>query len=150
MIYALLIDDDPDMANMFGLVMEHSHKEYKVIPSGDAVFDYLEKNTPEVVIVDIFLGDSDGYQIFQQIQSRNLAPNALKVATTAYYATDIEAQIAQWGFDGFLPKPFNPTTLMAFLEILAAAKAKRLASAPPSNPPPPPPALSSDGRSTIR
>jgi CheY-like chemotaxis protein len=120
--YALLIDDDRDTCNLFQMVMEHSGKSFSIAGNSDEALAILAENTPQIIIIDIFLPGLDGYQTFQRIQSNLLAPRALKIATTAYYTEDTETQAAQWGFDGFLAKPFNPTNLISFLEKLGLSK----------------------------
>jgi CheY-like chemotaxis protein len=100
------------------MVMEHNGKSFTIARDGEEALNLLADNTPQIIIIDIFLPGLDGYQTFQRIQTSQLAPKALKIATTAYYTEDTEAQTSTWGFDGFLPKPFNPTTLLPFLNDL--------------------------------
>ena len=115
----LLIDDDPDTQNLYQLVMENHDVELTVLRDAESALDYLSTNTPDVIVMDIVLPGIDGYQAIHQIRKRTLAPTACVVATTAYYTDDTTDKVRAEGFSGYLQKPVNPTTLLAYLRELA-------------------------------
>ena len=61
------------------------------------------------MVIDIVLPGIDGYQMLGR--SRQLAPQCQMIATTAYHSRTTENEIANWGFNGYLPKPLQPATL---------------------------------------
>ncbi len=115
----LLVDDDPDTQNLYQLVMENNNVELTVMKDAESALDYLSTNSPDVIVMDIVLPGIDGYQAIHQIRKRTLAPNARVIATTAYYTDDTTDKVEAEGFSGYLQKPVNPTTLLAYLRELA-------------------------------
>lgn len=113
----LLIDDDADIRNMFQMVMEHHQVDFTAVGSAETAFDYLSQHAPNVIILDIFLPGMDGYQALRQIRQQ-YAPEARIVATTAYYTSDTGRDLEDRGFNGYLLKPVNPTTLIPYLNEL--------------------------------
>ena len=112
----MLIDDDPHTRNLFEMVMEHHNVGLAHYQDAESALADLERVTPDVVVIDLFLPGLDGYQLFDRIQTQSLAPNSRFVATTAYYTTDTEREIINRGFDGYLPKPIRAEQLVAYLQ----------------------------------
>ncbi len=112
----LLVDDDPDTHNLFQMVMDHYNLQLAIVKDAEAALSYLKANTPDVIVMDIFLPGIDGFQALHQIRKDALAPNCSVVATTAYYTSDTREDILSRGFSGYLPKPLNPSTLVPYLE----------------------------------
>jgi CheY-like chemotaxis protein len=114
----LLVDDDPDTHNLFQMVMEHYNHQLVIVADGESALSYLKANTPDIIVIDIFLPGIDGYQVLYQIRKNALAPNCSLIATTAYYTTDTQSEILSWGFSGFLPKPLKPPMIVPYLESM--------------------------------
>lgn len=115
----LLVDDDPHVGNVFELVMNHYHLPLTVMQDAESALSYLQTNSPDVVVMDLFLPGLDGYQALKQIRKNSLAPNAKFIATTAYYTAETEQDAANRGFDGYLPKPVNSNTLVPYILSVA-------------------------------
>src|SRR5258706_4133798 len=112
----LLVDDDPDTRNVFQLVMDHFSLQLTVLEDAESALDYLRTHSPDVVVMDIFLPNIDGYQALQQIRKHAMVPNSRIVATTAYYTAETQKEVLAWGFVGYLPKPLNPSKLVPYLQ----------------------------------
>ncbi len=116
----LLIDDDRDARNVFQMITEHHHLHITLLENAEDAYKYLTKSTPDVIVIDIFLPGIDGYQALHYIRKHGLAPQSAVVATTAYYTSDTQREVLAWGFNGYLPKPFNPETLVPYLQRVAS------------------------------
>jgi CheY-like chemotaxis protein len=111
----LLVDDDPHSQAVFELVMQHFELPFSVVENAEKALRFLETNAPDVVLMDIFLPDLDGYQVLDRIRRADLAPASRIIATTAYYTHDTEQEVMQRGFDGYVPKPFDKD-LVSYLQ----------------------------------
>lgn len=114
----LLVDDDPDACAIFKLVMDHYQMPLDVLSNADTVIDYLQTNAPDIVVVDIFLPGTDGFQLLNQIRKHITAPASKFVATTAYYTNDTMQEVLNRGFDGYISKPFDSKNLVPYLQSL--------------------------------
>ena len=112
----LLVEDDPHTCNIFKMVMDHHELNLTIANNAESAFEYLQKHSPDVIVLDIFLPGTDGYQIFNRIRQQSLAPNAAIIATTAYYTEETQNDVMARGFQGYLPKPLDSASLVASLE----------------------------------
>lgn len=115
-ISILFVDDDPHACEIFSLVMTHHKLPATVAQDAETALEYLSSHECDVVLIDLFLPKSDGYQLLQNIREARLAPNSKMVATTAYHTNDTAQEVQTRGFDGFLPKPFDVGELVAYLQ----------------------------------
>ena len=106
-VTVLLVDDDPDAQTVFELVMQHHNVPFRIVGDAETALDYLKTNTPDVVLMDIFLPGLDGYQALDRIRRSAIAAGSRIIATTAYYTNDTQQEVIRRGFDGYVPKPFD-------------------------------------------
>jgi len=107
----MLVDDDEDTQKIFRVVMEHHQLELQIFTDAESALEHLKHAPePDVMVIDIVLPGIDGYQMLGR--SRALAPNSHMVATTAYHSQATANEVMDWGFEGYLPKPLRPATLV--------------------------------------
>jgi CheY-like chemotaxis protein len=116
----LLIDDDDTTADLFDLVMGFNNIAFTRVTSAELAFDYLQKQKPDVIVIDIFMPGLDGYQTLNKIRGNHLADGIRCIATTSYHTADTPAALANYGFDGYLPKPLETNSLVAYLVNMLA------------------------------
>jgi CheY-like chemotaxis protein len=114
----LYVDDDESSCFIVQRVLEYNDIPVSTMQDAEAALAYLAHNSPDVIILDIFLPGMDGYQALYQIRKRALACRAVAVATTAYYTAETGRDVQSWGFEGFLPKPFPVETLVPYLRSI--------------------------------
>ena len=113
----LLVDDDPYSQGVFELVMKHHNLPFTVVDDAESALDYLRTNTPDIVVMDIFLPGLDGYQALDRIRRMAPPPRCRVIATTAYYTPHTEQEVLKRGFDGYIAKPFDKD-LISYLETV--------------------------------
>jgi CheY-like chemotaxis protein len=107
----MLVDDDEDTQKIFRVVMQHYQLPLEIFTDAESALERLkEKPDPDVMVIDIVLPGIDGYQMLGR--SRVLAPDCQMVATTAYHSQTTANDVVNWGFNGYLPKPLQPATLV--------------------------------------
>jgi CheY-like chemotaxis protein len=124
----LLVDDDEITANIFRMVIDHNQNELTLhsVVSGDEALEYLSQTSPDVVVIDIFLPGLDGYQLFNAIKERHLAPDSTFIATTAYYTSDTKTEVMLRGFDGYVTKPLDVNKLVPYIQSTLQSKQQAL------------------------
>lgn len=113
----LLVDDDLDAQSVFELVMQHYNVPFNIVGDAETALDFLKTNTPDIVVMDIFLPGMDGYQALDRIRRSTKAASSRVIATTAYYTNDTQQEVLRRGFDGYVPKPFDEG-LVGYLQRL--------------------------------
>jgi CheY-like chemotaxis protein len=102
---ALLIDDDPNMHIMLELVAEHDHFALRHAVSAEEAMTCLKSFEPDIVIIDLFMAEIDGYQTLYMLRKAQHNPNCRFVATTAYHTSSTASEVMKSGFDAYLKKP---------------------------------------------
>jgi two-component system LytT family response regulator len=117
MITALLIDDDQNLRNgMKGLLARYA-PEIQILGEADAVktgIEAIEKFKPQVVFLDIQLGDGTGFDILEQLALRNGKSTSHIVFITAHEQYAIKA--FRFSALDFLLKPVDPEELQKVVE----------------------------------
>lgn len=120
MVRVLVVDDDKDLLEMIIIMLRANRMEVKSLSGGTALFETLATETPDILLMDIFLGDSDGRELCKQVK-KSTAYHRLPVLL--YSAGEIAAaSIADSNADHFLRKPFEMTHLIS--QIRARVKQK--------------------------
>jgi CheY-like chemotaxis protein len=120
LLSVLLVDDDQYAGDIFRLIMEHHSVPFVVVENADAALEYLKTRSPDVIMLDLFLPGMDGYRALDAIRNLPHIQDCKIVATTSYYTAATQHEVMQRGFDGYIPKPFVPNELVAYLEKLAS------------------------------
>jgi two-component system, cell cycle response regulator DivK len=121
-ISVLLIDDDPDTQNMVHLIMQNYDYPFEAVDNAAQAVSYLQSHAPDVILLDIYLPDRNGYDTLKAIKQIPLQNASKIVAVTAFYTTETEQNMRERGFDGFLTKPLSVTQLVPYLhELLETA-----------------------------
>ncbi len=106
----ILVDDDEDTQKIFRFVLAHHQMDLEIFTDAESALEYLKDSpVPDVIVIDIVLPGIDGYQMLGR--SRQFLPQCQMIATTAYHSRTTENEVANWGFNGYLPKPLQAATL---------------------------------------
>lgn len=119
----LIIEDE--VANRQALAAMLKLEGYQVLEadSGRQALALLEKELPDLILLDLVMPEMDGYDVFRQLQSCERTRHIpVLVVSGLASAWDIE-RAAQAGLTNFLTKPFEPEELLARIqEALSADK----------------------------
>jgi DNA-binding response OmpR family regulator len=109
----LIIDDNPHNLEMLGVFLRDNGYEVVEIARGDQALNYLEKNFPDLILLDIMMPDMDGYTICQKIKD-NLATRHIPVIfLTAKTDPDDVVRGFELGGVDYVTKPFHAVELLA-------------------------------------
>lgn len=118
MITALLIDDDSNLRNGMKSLLARYAPEIRIIGEADSVetgVALLLQNPPQVVFLDIHLGDGSGFDLLEEVNQRGKL-NSQIVFITAHEQYAIKA--FRFSALDFLLKPVDPEELQKVIEKL--------------------------------
>jgi DNA-binding response OmpR family regulator len=110
----LLIDDERDVRAMISIVLRVNHFEVVEAASAAAGLKAFAESLFDVAIVDIFLGDSNGFDLIAALRER--VPRLPVVAVSGMTVLDGMSQSAEFSDVQRLQKPFRPNQLIAAIE----------------------------------
>ena len=110
----LLVDDDHDFADSLAALLKFEGYEVDVAYSAEMSLETVARGSPQVALVDIRLGHSNGVDLVREL--RRLSPNLIAVMITAYATIEATIGALQAGAYDYLCKPFHTDDLLATLE----------------------------------
>lgn len=120
-IHVLVVEDDRDNREMLTFTLELYGATVTAVSSAAAAIDALSECKPDVLISDIGMADMDGYMLMQQVRLVTQTSHIPGIALTAYVNETDRQQAIAAGFKAHLPKPMEPTLLVAtILKVIQA------------------------------
>ena len=126
MITAILIDDDANLRSGLKSMLGIYAPEIDIIGEADSVKTgvlILQALQPQVVFMDIQLGDGNGFDILEQLASKNGKSTSHIVFVTAYEEYAIKA--FRFSALDFLLKPIDPEELEKVIGKIKQVVAKK-------------------------
>ena len=106
----LIVEDEPSIAEVVSLYLERAGYEVTVIGDGQAALDWLQLNTPDLVVLDLMLPHVDGLEITRWLRSRSDTP--IIMLTARREETDRILGL-EMGADDYVVKPFSARELVS-------------------------------------
>lgn len=119
-IHILLVEDEPDIADLLLFVLQTAGATVRRCSSAEIALPLLESFRPDLLISDIQLLSHDGNWLIQQI--RNHPCSELRhlpaLGVTSYHREVSADRALASGFDCFLSKLDSPNTLVEVISNL--------------------------------
>ena len=121
--YILIVDDDPDLVETVGMMLEAKGYEVGKAYDGLEGEEAIKKRRPDVVVLDVMMPRKNGYQLCKELKSNKwtqeipvilLTAVGEAVPTTSYSHAEGMAVEAE----DFIPKPVDAATLVEAVERL--------------------------------
>jgi PAS domain S-box-containing protein len=125
-IRVLAIDDDADARNLLRIMLETAGATTHLAGSAREGLDQLARLPVDVVICDIGMPEVDGYSFIRDVRKlRDREKSEVAaVALTAYARLQDRMEAMRAGFQNHLPKPVEPSELLAVVRSLASPRSK--------------------------
>ena len=111
----LIIDDDKELTELLDeFLSEHKYKT-QIYHSPLQAIEALEKQTPDLILLDIMMPEMDGFQVLRKIRETLDLP---VIMLTAKGEVSDKVVGLELGADDYLPKPFEPRELLARIQSI--------------------------------
>ena len=111
MSLVLVVDDDQDLAEMLGILLNGAGIEVDLVSRGDEAVEVFRNSQPDLVLLDIMLPGIDGIEVCREI--RRQSTRVPIVMLTAKGDTHDVVKGLEAGADDYMVKPFKPSELLA-------------------------------------
>ena len=106
MIKTIVIDDDLDTAETFAnILMMKDIKVLDIALNGEKGFESYKEFHPDVVLMDVMMPESDGFDGLEKI--RNYDPDAKVIIVTADFRSDTEERLIDQHASAIIYKPYD-------------------------------------------
>ncbi len=106
----LVIDDDPALSEMIGIVLRAEGYEPVFCADGSSAYETFKVSRPDLTLLDLMLPGVDGIEVCRRIRAESGAPIIMLTAKSD--TADVVAGLES-GADDYMVKPFNPKELIA-------------------------------------
>jgi PAS domain S-box-containing protein len=120
-LHVLVVDDDRDTLAMIVAMLAEARAKVTAAPSVAEAIARIKESRPDVIVSDIAMPGHDGYELIQKVRELdgNQVPIIPALAITAYAGEEDRARALSCGFQDYLPKPIEPSELIAIVAKLA-------------------------------
>ncbi|ENI8076125.1 sigma-54-dependent transcriptional regulator [Vibrio vulnificus] len=121
----LLVEDSTSLAILYKQYVKDEPYDIFHVETGRDAIQFIERNTPQLVILDLKLPDMSGEDVLDWI-NQNDVPTAVIIAT-AHGSVDIAVSLMNKGAEDFLEKPIKADRLKTSIAVhLKRAKLEHL------------------------
>lgn len=113
----LVVDDQPDCAEVVSVLLTIMGYECQSAGSGTEALEQADQFMPDVVLLDLGLPDVSGYEVARELRRRAGRRPLHIAAVTGSSHPDIRARTHAAGFDQHLVKPADAAKLRHVLYI---------------------------------
>jgi len=79
----MVVDDEPDLLDVVRLILESDGYQVVTAGSGQEALDKLDKEMPDLILLDIIMPRMDGWEVFSRIKSNPRTANIPVIMLTA-------------------------------------------------------------------
>jgi CheY-like chemotaxis protein len=108
----LIVDDEPDNVGVVEYVFRFYNARVRTAPSGHRCLELLREELPTVLLLDIQMPSLSGEEVLKMIRENPAWKHLKVIALTAHAMEGDRERFLAAGFDGYIPKPISPMTLI--------------------------------------
>uniref|UniRef100_A0A7V4G8T9 Response regulator n=1 Tax=Desulfobacca acetoxidans TaxID=60893 RepID=A0A7V4G8T9_9BACT len=121
--YVLIVDDDPDLVETVGMLLESKGFEVGKAYDGIEGEEAIKKRRPDVLVLDVMMPRKNGYQLCRELKSNNWTKDIPVILLTAVgeavpTTTYTHAEGMSTEAEDFIPKPVDAATLVEAVQRL--------------------------------
>jgi excisionase family DNA binding protein len=119
-LHILVVDDDPAVAGVVAAALRDQGDAYQVetVQSGIEALMEIGKHTPDLVILDIFMPELDGFEVCRRIKGSPERKHLRILSVSGDHDPAVRQKILDCGADSFLLKPIDLSDLRQQIESL--------------------------------
>jgi len=121
----LVVDDEPGIRSGVTRILGNFSVTYPFMdedfsfeileaPTGEEALEIIEKNKPDIVLLDNKLPGMQGVDVLDNIRKKN--HDVVVAMITSYASLDVAVRATRNGASDFIPKPFTPQELRSSIE----------------------------------
>lgn len=118
----LIGEDNPANLELLTEILQGWGYTVEQASTGPKVVELVEVSTPDLILLDIQMPEMDGYAVVRMLRIDERVRHIPVIALTAYAMRGDRERALKSGFDGYITKPINRTSLRSEIERLTATE----------------------------
>jgi len=115
----LIIDDEPQIQKLLGVILRHAGYEVALAATGEDGLAQIVNKKPKAVLLDMGLPDMEGYDVLLRIREISDFP---VIMVSVQGREEIKVKCLENGADDYITKPFSALELTARLSAVLRRK----------------------------
>jgi len=116
----LVVDDQPNIVRLLQFHLEKEHEVFTAF-NGQEALEVVERERPDVVLLDVVMPVLDGYRVLHRIKSNPETAATTVIMLTKKDEPDDVMLGYNVGADYYVSKPFNVSDVVALVRHSLAA-----------------------------
>jgi two-component system response regulator AtoC len=112
--FVLVADDDKDIRSLLTDLLQGDGYRVKAVPTGGEALAAVEKERPDLVMMDVKLPDQDGISVLKQLKKEHVDLEV--IVMTAFGGSSSAIKAMEQGAYDYVTKPFDIDDLLATLK----------------------------------
>jgi len=118
----LVVDDNQESVDLLVYFLRPAGYEIQTASDGFAAIEQVEKNPPDIILLDVMLPKMDGFQVCEKLKKNKRTIHIPVVMITALKELKDKIKALEAGADDFISKPFDSVELLARVKSLLRLK----------------------------
>lgn len=110
----LIVDDDPGIRDLFVKILKNAGLTSYEVKSGEECMEFVKKNKPDVILLDLKMADMDGVDTLRLIKQYD--KNIVVILVTAYATINTAIEAMKLGAFDYIAKPFDNDKIISLVE----------------------------------
>jgi two-component system response regulator ResD len=111
----LVADDDTNVCEIIRLYFKQQQIELVEANNGLVALELVEKESPDIIILDVMMPEMDGYEACREIRKNSDIPIIMLTAKGEEFDRVLGLEL---GADDYVTKPFSPRELVARIKAI--------------------------------
>ena len=112
----LVVEDEESLLKLESILLTSKGYDVHGVGDGQAALDAIEKNRPDLVLLDIMLPEIDGFEVCRRIKANPETKHIPVVMLTAKKSRDDMARGEEVGADWYITKPFKSAMVIETIQ----------------------------------
>ena len=112
----LIVEDEVAVARQIASALTEAGHDPKAVHDGEAALDEVSNTPFDLIVLDIILPGTDGFDVLRHLRSQHMASRVLMLTARGEMKERVTG--LQLGADDYLPKPFAMRELVARVNAL--------------------------------
>jgi len=119
-----VVDDEPDIVELVAIGLKKNGYKVKEFFDGSGFIRSLKKDLPDLVLLDLMLPDTDGFEICKFMKRDDKYSQIPVIMLTARGEETDKVLGLEIGADDYITKPFSPRELLARVKAVLRRESK--------------------------
>lgn len=109
----LLVEDEPDLANLFSISLKQAGFDITVLNDGADALSVIKKVKPDLVLLDLIIPKKDGYEVLEEIKCDKAANGTdIYVFSNLTQKSEIDRAMKLGAKDYLIKSDYTPAKLV--------------------------------------